>query len=240
MDVYEMTAEELYGAFYRNADPHNVINEGRNEIAARLQKEHKLKQEPAYYAADEILAYAQELLDNRQATQQEQTHQPAQSEQNGALQPGSKAPDFTLPSTRGEDQQISLSDFKGKPVVLVFYPADWSPVCGDQIALYNEVLPTFEEYDAAVLGISVDNIYCHQAYADSLNIRFALLSDFEPKGAVAREYGVYAEETGMTERALFVIDSEGIIRWQEVSQGGIDAPNPGADGILNALVDLKV
>jgi peroxiredoxin len=158
---------------------------------------------------------------------------------NRPLRPGTPAPDFTLPSTRGEDKSISLSDFKGQPVVLVFYPADWSPVCGDQIALYNEVLPAFEEYDAAVLGISVDNLYCHEAYAESLNVRFALLSDFEPKGKVARSYGVYSPETGMSERALFVIDREGIIRWNEVSPGGIDSINPGADGILRALEDLK-
>jgi peroxiredoxin len=155
------------------------------------------------------------------------------------LQRGDRAPDFTLPSTMGENQQVSLSDFYRKPVVLVFYPADWSPVCGDQIALYNEVLPVFEEYDAVVLGISVDSLFCHQAYADSLNTRFALLSDFEPKGKVSRKYGVYSEETGMAERALFVIDREGIIRWQEVAHGGVDAPNPGADGILRALEDLK-
>jgi peroxiredoxin len=158
---------------------------------------------------------------------------------NESLQPGTKAPDFTLPSTMGDDQQISLSDFKGQPVVLVFYPADWSPVCGDQIALYNEVLPAFQELDAAVLGISVDNLYCHEAYSDALNVRFALLSDFEPKGEVAQKYGVYSPETGMTERALFVIDKDGMIHWQEVSSGGIDAPNPGADGILRALEDLK-
>jgi peroxiredoxin (alkyl hydroperoxide reductase subunit C) len=152
---------------------------------------------------------------------------------------GAKAPDFTLPSTMGEDKQISLTDFKGHPVILVFYPADWSPVCGDQIALYNEIMPSFQEHDAVILGISVDNIYCHQAYADSLNVRFALLSDFEPKGEVARRYGVYSPETGMTERALFVIDREGVIRWQEISEGGIEAPNPGADGILRALEDLE-
>jgi peroxiredoxin len=155
------------------------------------------------------------------------------------LQPGTPAPDFTLPSTQGENKRISLSDYRGQPVVLVFYPADWSPVCGDQIALYNEVLPEFDAYDAAVLGISVDNVYCHKAYADSLNVRFTLLSDFEPKGEVARLYGVYSPETGMSERALFVIDREGIIRWNEVSPGGIDSINPGADGILRALEDLK-
>jgi peroxiredoxin len=162
-----------------------------------------------------------------------------QTVQNQPLRPGMEAPDFTLPATKGEDHQISLSDFRGQPVVLVFYPADWSPVCGDQIALYNEILPAFQGFDAAILGISVDNVYCHEAYADSLNVRFALLSDFEPKGEVARRYGVYSPETGMSERALFVIDREGIIRWQEVGQGGIEAPNPGADGILRALEDLK-
>lgn len=150
-----------------------------------------------------------------------------------ALQPGSSAPDFSLPSTTG--QQVSLRDFRGQPVVLVFYPADWSPVCGDQLVLYNEILPLFEDYDAQALAISVDGIWCHKAFAENRNLRFPLLADFEPKGAVARAYGVYDAEKGLAQRALFVLDAEGMIRWSHVSPSNV---NPGADGILTALDSL--
>ena len=120
-------------------------------------------------------------------------------------------------------------------MVLVFYPADWSPVCGDQLALYNEVLPLFEEHQAQVLAISADGIWCHRAFAENRNLRFPLLADFEPKGAVARAYGVYDAKAGTSKRALFVLDAEGIIRWSYVSPSGV---NPGADGILAALEAL--
>ena len=150
-----------------------------------------------------------------------------------ALRPGTPAPDFSLPST--PDQKVSLSEFLGRPVVLVFYPSDWSPVCGDQLALYNELLPDFASYDAEILGISCDGVWCHIAFSKDRKYRIPLLSDFEPKGAVARLYGVYDEKTGESERALFVIDASGIIRWSYVSPVGI---NPGADGILKALENL--
>jgi peroxiredoxin len=150
-----------------------------------------------------------------------------------ALEAGTRAPDFTLPSSTGES--VSLSDLRGQPVVLVFYPADWSPVCGDQLALYNEVLPLFEEHNAQVLAISMDGLWCHKAFAEQRNLRFPLLADFEPKGAVARLYGVYDAEKGLAQRALFVLDTEGIIRWSHVSPSNV---NPGADGILNALESL--
>jgi peroxiredoxin len=149
------------------------------------------------------------------------------------LAPGTEAPDLTLPATEGD--KLSLRDFRGQPVVLVFYPADWSPVCGDQLTLYNEVLPLFGEYQAQVLAISVDGIWCHRAFATHRNLRFPLLADFEPKGAVARAYGVYNAEAGTSKRALFVIDGQGIIRWSYVSPGNV---NPGADGILAALEAL--
>jgi len=147
-----------------------------------------------------------------------------------ALKPGTPAPDFALKST--PDQTVRLSEFRGRPVILAFYPADWSPVCSDQIALYNEVLPEFRRFSAELLGISVDGIWSHLAFAHDRKLRFPLLSDFEPKGAVARSYGVYREQDGYSERALFVIDGEGIIRWSYVSPVGV---NPGADGILRAL-----
>jgi peroxiredoxin len=117
-------------------------------------------------------------------------------------------------------------------VILAFYPADWSPVCGDEVTLYNEVLSEFQRFGAELLGISVDGVWCHQAFAKQRKLQFPLLADFEPKGAVARAYGVYRAADGYTERALFVIDGTGIVRWSYVSP--IDV-NPGADGILRAL-----
>jgi peroxiredoxin len=150
------------------------------------------------------------------------------------LSPGTHAPEFRLPST--PDQFVSLSEFAGRPVILCFYPADWSPVCGDQTALYNELLPEFNRFNAELVGISVDGSWCHVAFAHDRKLRFPLLSDFEPKGAVAREYGVYRAQDGVTERALFVIDADGVIRWSYVSPIGI---NPGADGILAALESLS-
>lgn len=151
-----------------------------------------------------------------------------------ALGPGTTAPTFTLQSR--PDQQISLNDFRGRPVILAFYPADWSPVCGDQMVLYNEILSEFEKHDAQILGMSVDGAWCHLAFSKHRKLRFPLLSDFEPKGEVARAYGVYRHSEGVSERALFVIDPEGMIRWSYVSP--IES-NPGADGILAALEDLQ-
>jgi peroxiredoxin len=150
-----------------------------------------------------------------------------------ALKPGTAAPDFRLPST--PDQLVSLTEFRGRPVVLVFYPADWSPVCGDEVALFNELLPEFRKFHAEVIGISVDGVWCHLAFAKDRKLRFPLLADFEPKGGAARTYGVYRAHEGVTERALFVIDSSGIIRWSYVSPIGV---NPGVDGVLTALEDL--
>ena len=146
------------------------------------------------------------------------------------LPPGTAAPAFTLQST--PDQSFSLSDFRGRPVVLAFYPADWSPVCGEQIALYNEMREEFADYNAQVLGISVDGVWCHKAFAENKNIRLPLLSDFEPKGAVSRKYGAYDKQGGTSQRALFVIDGNGMIRWSYLSPMDV---NPGADGIFAAL-----
>lgn len=151
-----------------------------------------------------------------------------------ALAAGTPAPDFSLHAT--PDQLVSLSDFKGQPVILAFYPADWSPVCGDQMALYNEILSEFQRFKAELLGISVDGSWCHLAFSHDRKLHFPLLADFEPKGQVARSYGVYREQEGTTERALFVIDGGGVIHWSHVSPVGI---NPGADGILRALESLE-
>ena len=152
----------------------------------------------------------------------------------GPLGPGTRAPEFTLHST--PDQTVSLRDFRGRPVILAFYPADWSPVCGDQMALYNEILPEFQRFGAELLGISVDGVWCHLAFAQSRRLHFPLLADFEPKGAVAQRYGVYREGDGTTERALFVLDGDGTVRWSYVAPIGV---NPGADGILRALEALE-
>jgi len=150
------------------------------------------------------------------------------------LSTGTPAPGFSLHTT--PDQTVSLSDFRGQPVILAFYPADWSPVCGDQMSLYQELLSEFHRYGATLLGVSVDGIWCHLAFAKERNLHFPLLSDFEPKGQIARLYGVYQSEIGEAGRALFVIDKEGVISWSYLSPVGI---NPGADGILNALDELK-
>jgi len=150
-----------------------------------------------------------------------------------ALLPGAQAPDFSLHST--PDQLVSLSELRGNPVILAFYPADWSPVCGDQMSFYNEILPEFRRFKATLVGISVDGSWCHSAFAGERKLHFPLLADFEPKGAVARSYGVYREQDGFCERALSVLDANGTIRWSYVSPMGV---NPGADGILAALEAL--
>lgn len=150
------------------------------------------------------------------------------------LSEGTPAPDFDL--TQSPGRKMALRDFRGHPLVLVFYPADWSPVCGDQLALYNEVISEFDRFGAKLVAISVDGPWCHAAYARDRKLEFTLLSDFEPKGETARRYGVYREKDGICERALFVIDAEGVIRWSYLSPIEI---NPGADGILEALESLQ-
>jgi peroxiredoxin len=150
------------------------------------------------------------------------------------IEPGQQAHDFTLPSTQAGE--IKLSNLIGRPVILAFYPKDGTSVCSSQLALYNEVLDMFQEYDATLLGISVDDLDTHLKYSNSLNLDFPLLSDADPKGEVAMMYGVYDEKHKMSKRALFVIDKDGIIRWSYISPPNI---NPGADGILRALEKLS-
>jgi peroxiredoxin len=149
------------------------------------------------------------------------------------LEPGTKAPDFSLRVT--PDQDLALADLTGKPVILAFYPADWSPVCGDQMTLYNEILPEFRKHGAELVGISVDSAWCHDAFAQHQHLHFPLLSDFEPKGGVARQYGAYRDKEGVCERALFVLDRDGVVFWSYRSPIAV---NPGADGILEALEKL--
>jgi peroxiredoxin len=149
------------------------------------------------------------------------------------LAPRTEAPDFALNVT--PDQKLSLRELRGRPVVLAFYPADWSPVCGDQMALYNEILPEFQKFDAELVGVSVDGVWCHEAFAKDRHLHFPLAADFEPKGEVARKYGAYRQSEGVCERALFVIDKDGMITWSYLSPVAV---NPGADGILQALESL--
>lgn len=146
---------------------------------------------------------------------------------------GSTAPDFEL--YYSPYQKFKLNDQTGKKLVLAFYPADWSPVCSDQLSLYNELEKYFIRHNAQLAGISVDSKWSHRAYGEQHNLHFPLLSDFEPKGAVARLYEVYDEAAGECRRALYIIDENGIIRWNYLSPVGI---NPGADGLLKALEQL--
>jgi peroxiredoxin len=150
------------------------------------------------------------------------------------LQQGATAPDFELFCT--PDQKIRLSELAGKKVILAFYPADWSPVCSDQMALYNASLKFFNRYNAQLLGISVDGKWCHAAFSADRKLHFPLLADFEPKGAVARLYGVYDDREGECQRALFVLDEQHTIRWSYLSPADV---NPGADGILDALEEMR-
>jgi peroxiredoxin len=149
------------------------------------------------------------------------------------LQPGTRAPAFTL--ANGHERRLALSELRGKPVVLAFYPADWNPVCGDQMALYSALIDEFRRLEAQLVGISVDGVWCHAAFAAARRLRFPLLSDFEPKGNVSKQYGVYSEHEGVSERALFILDREGMVNWSYLS---VMRVNPGADGLLDALEAL--
>lgn len=147
---------------------------------------------------------------------------------------GTRAPEFSLFAT--PDEQVSLHNFRGKNVILAFYPADWSPVCGDQMALYNECLHFFQKRNAILLGISVDSKWCHQAFSEDRHLQFPLLADFEPKGEVSKRYEAYDEASGECKRALYILDETGVIQWNYLSPTDI---NPGADGILDALETMN-
>ncbi|MFR9774816.1 redoxin domain-containing protein [Micromonospora sp. MS34] len=149
---------------------------------------------------------------------------------NGLIRPGRPAPGFTLPATP-DGREVGPGQFPGRPVVLAFYPADFTPVCGDQMALYQAAMPELERYDTVLLGISVDSVDSHQAFAESRGIRFPLLADVEPKGEVARRYGAYTPQE-QAARALVVIDPAGTVAWSHLSPMDV---NPGVDGILDVL-----
>ena len=157
------------------------------------------------------------------------------------LKVGAKAPDFTLPSSApaaagGPSETVSLHDFPGKNIILVFYPADWSAVCGDELAVYNQILPMFEKLNAVMLAISVDSVFCHQAFKENRGFKMDLLADFHPKGATAKVYGVYDGNDGFCDRAIFVIDKDDTIRYSFISPLGV---NPGAAEILKTLKEIE-
>jgi peroxiredoxin len=149
------------------------------------------------------------------------------------LPSGARAPDFSLPRSRSAS--VSLSDFRGRRVILAFYPADWEPVSREQLALYQEYLPALEGLRANLVGISPDGIWSHTAFARDAGIRFPLLADSRPKGAVARSYGVYLEHEELSCRALFVIDERGFIHWRQTYPILL---NPGIQGVMRALGDM--
>ncbi len=147
------------------------------------------------------------------------------------IEPGTPAPDFTLPDQDGTE--VSLADLRGQTVVLVFYPMDFSPVCTDQLNVYQEVLPDLEAQGVTLLGISVDSAFAHKAFQQHLGISIPLLADFHPKGEVSRQYGAYIEERGHNGRALVMIDPDGVVSWSHTSPSPLEIP--GANLIFDAL-----
>jgi peroxiredoxin len=145
---------------------------------------------------------------------------------------GEQAPDFTLRDQDGE--KVSLADFRGRKVMLVFYPGDFSPVCGDQLSIYQEVKPQIAEQGVELVGISVDSFFAHRAFREKLGIDTTLLADFEPKGEVARAYGSYLDAPlGFANRTLVLVDEDGKVAWTHESPN--PAEFPGADVIFGAL-----
>ena len=151
------------------------------------------------------------------------------------IEPGVAAPEFTLPNHRGED--VSLSDFRGRNVVLAFYPNDFSPVCSDQLSIYQEVLPQISEAGAELIGISTDGSWAHNAFRKQFGLEMTLLSDFHPKGEVSRLYGAYLERWGTPNRSLVLIDPEGVVRWVHAEETPMTIP--GANLIFDALEALE-
>ena len=149
------------------------------------------------------------------------------------LHTGAVAPDFTLPRT--PQNSLALRSLDGQPVVLVFYPMDWEPVSYEQLTLYQAFLDEFGSFGARLLGISIDHLYSHEAFARDAHIQFPLLADFQPRGATARKYGVYRARLGVSARALFVLDGQRVIRFGKQYP---DLLNPGVDELLTTLEAL--
>lgn len=150
-------------------------------------------------------------------------------------QPNTQAPDFSLPDTEG--RPVKLSDYHGRNVALAFYPADWSPVCTSELALIQEVIEDIRDFNAEVLGVSVDSRWSHRAWAETQHLTFPLLSDFWPHGEASRLYGVFREADGISDRAMFFIDSAGILRDSWIAQDPAIAP--GLNIIFNALKAIQ-
>ncbi len=147
------------------------------------------------------------------------------------IEVGEPAPDFTLPNHSGAD--VSLADFRGRKLVLCFYPNDFSPVCSDQLSIYQEVLPQIADAGAELAGISTDGSWAHNAFRKQLGLQMTLLSDFHPKGEVTRAYGAYIEERGHSNRSLVLVDEQGVVRWVHESPTPLEVP--GANLIFDAL-----
>jgi peroxiredoxin len=147
------------------------------------------------------------------------------------IEPGARAPDFKLRDQDG--LEVTLEDLKGQTSLLVFYPLDFSPVCTDQLSIYQELLDDFEARGVKLYGVSVDSAFCHKAFQDRLNLGFPLLADFEPKGATAKAFGIYNDEYGTSQRALVLIDTDGVVKWSYVSPSALEIP--GANLIFDAL-----
>jgi peroxiredoxin len=151
------------------------------------------------------------------------------------IEAGTPAPDFTLRDQDGNE--VSLEDLKGQTSVLAFYPLDFSPVCTDQLNVYQEVLPELERRGAKLYGVSVDSAFCHKAFQKHLGTSIPLLADFEPKGEVARKYGVYQDDRGVNQRALVMIGPDGIVQWSHRSPSPLEIP--GANLIFDALDEQR-
>ena len=151
------------------------------------------------------------------------------------IEPGAEAPDFSLPDQDGKT--VSLADLKGQTSVLVFYPMDWSPVCTDQLNVYQEVLGDLDERGAKLYGLSVDSAFSHKAFQDHLGITFPLLADFHPKGEVSKAYGVYIDERGHNQRALVMVGPDGKVLWAHQSPTPLEIP--GANLIFDALEQFQ-
>ena len=147
------------------------------------------------------------------------------------IEAGTPAPDFSVPDQDGN--MVGLGDFSARKLVLAFYPLDFSPVCSDQLSVYQEVLPEIEAKGATLVGVSVDSAYCHRAFRDRLNLTIPLLADFHPKGAMSREYGAYQEDFGTNNRSLVLVGEDGAVRWSHATPSVKEIP--GANLIFDAL-----
>jgi len=151
------------------------------------------------------------------------------------IEPGAEAPDFSLPDQDGKT--VSLADLRDQTSVLVFYPMDWSPVCTDQLNVYQEVVGELEERGARLYGVSVDSAFSHKAFQEHLGISFPLLADFHPKGQVSQKYGAFIEERGHNNRSLVMIGPDLKVVWSHAAPTPLEIP--GANLIFDALEQFQ-